>query len=292
MSGCRTARLACSRVVPLLGVVALTACSPGGDSAVGLTTPAGLSTPVPSVVAKVKPSPSATPAAKATTMRRKTPVVLGFGDSVPAGGGHCNCTNFVTAYGNLVSAHTGIKPTVDNFAVSGSTSADLVDQMAESAVRAAVAGASTILIMTGANDYSDSFDEVSIGVDPDKAYGPVAAAVEDNVTTVIGKIRALNTTAHVVVLDYWASMEDGAVAAKDYDSPTMTASVECTASTNAALVLAAKATGVTYVSTYTAFKGATGAKDDTALLMPDGDHPNPTGHQVIARAIAAVYPSG
>jgi lysophospholipase L1-like esterase len=278
-------------VVPLLGVVALTACSPGTDSAVGLSTPASLATPVPSVVAKVKPSPSASPAAKAA-MRRKTPVVLGFGDSVPAGGGHCNCTNFVTAYGNLVGAHTGIKPTVDNFAVSGSTSADLVDQMAESAVRAAVAGASTILIMTGANDYNDSFDEVSIGVDPDKAYGPVAAAVEDNVTTVIGKIRALNKTAHVVVLDYWASMEDGAVAAKDYDSPTMTASVECTASTNAALALASKATGVTYVSTYTAFKGATGTKDDSALLMPDGDHPNPTGHQVIARAIAAAYPSG
>src|SRR4051812_7962729 len=98
MSGCRTARLVSSRVVPLLGVVALTACSPGTDSAVGLTTPAGLSTPVPSVVAKVKAAPRVTPAAKAA-MRRKTPVVLGFGDSVPAGGGHCNCTNFVTAYG-------------------------------------------------------------------------------------------------------------------------------------------------------------------------------------------------
>jgi lysophospholipase L1-like esterase len=291
MSGCRTARLACTRAVPLLGVVALAACSPGPDSAVGLTAPAGLSSPVASVAAKAKPSPNAAPSRKAA-VRRKTPVVVGFGDSVPAGGGHCNCTNFVTAYGNLVAAHTGIKPTVHNFAVSGSTSADLVDQMAESAVRAAVAGASTILIMTGANDYDDAFDEVSIGVEPDKAYGPVATAVEDNVTTVIGKIRALNRSAHVVVLDYWASMEDGAVAAKDYDVPTMRASLECTASTNSALALAAKATGAAYVSTYTAFKGAQGTKDDTALLMPDGDHPNPTGHQVIAKAIAAVYPSG
>src|SRR5207244_776587 len=117
-----------------------------------------------------------------------------------------------SAYGDLIEDHTGIKPTVDNFAVSGSTSADLVDQMADSAVRAAVAGASTILIMTGANDYDDAFDEVSIGVDPTKAYPPVATAVEDNVTTVIGKIRALNLTARVVVLDYWASMEDGKAA--------------------------------------------------------------------------------
>jgi lysophospholipase L1-like esterase len=274
-------------VVPLLAVSALTACSPGTDSAVGLSSPADLATPDATTVQTATPV-----GAHKSTVRKKTPVVVGFGDSVPAGGGHCNCTNFVTAYGNLVAAHTGVRPTVDNFAVSGSTSADLVDQMAESAVRAAVAGATTILIMTGANDYDDAFDEVSIGIDPDKAYPPVATAVEDNVTTVIGKIRALNRTAHVVVLDYWASMEDGAVARQDYDAPTMAASIACTASTNSALALAAKATGADYVSTYTAFKGAKGTTDDTNLLMPDGDHPNPTGHQVIAKAIAAVYPSG
>ncbi|HZE65494.1 MAG TPA: SGNH/GDSL hydrolase family protein [Sporichthyaceae bacterium] len=292
MTGCRPARLVSSRVVPLLGVVALTACTPGTDSAVGLAAPAGLATPVATAAPAAPKAGASAAATHKATMRKKAPVVVGFGDSVPAGGGHCSCTNFVTAYGNLIATHTGIKPTVDNFAVSGSTSADLVDQMTDSAVRAAVAGASTVLIMTGANDYDDAFDEVSIGVDPTEAYPQVATAVEDNVVTVIGKIRALNRTANVVVLDYWASMEDGAVAENDYDAPTMAASISCTASTNTALTLAAKATGSTYVSTYTAFKGSNGSKDDTALLMPDGDHPNPTGHQVIAAAIAAVYPSG
>jgi lysophospholipase L1-like esterase len=105
-------------------------------------------------------------------------------------------------------------------------------------------------------------------------------------------MRALNKTAHVVVLDYWASMEDGKVAAKDYNSTAMAASIACTTSTNAALFLAAEATSATYVSTYTAFKGANGTKDDTNLLQPDGDHPDPAGHLVIAKAIAAVFPDG
>jgi lysophospholipase L1-like esterase len=116
--------------------------------------------------------------------------------------------------------------------------------------------------------------------------------VEDNVTSAIDKIHDLNSTAHIVLLDYWASMEDGAVAAKDYDATAMAASIACTTSTNDALALAVKATGATYVSTYTAFKGTNGTKDDTALLQPDGDHPDPQGHQVIAEAIAAVYPRG
>jgi lysophospholipase L1-like esterase len=238
------------------------------------------------------PAPVATPTPTPKPAKPKKLLVVGFGDSVPAGGGGCDCVTFVSAYANIVGKNTGEQPGVDNYAVSGSTSADFLDQMSDSKIRSAISDATDILIMTGANDYNDAFSQASLGGNINKLYPPIAAAVEDNVTSAIEKIQGLNSTAHVVLLDYWASMLDGAVATKDYDATAMAASIACTTSTNDALALAAKETGATYVSTYTAFKGPNGTKDDTDLLMPDGDHPDPEGHQVIAEAIAAVYPRG
>jgi lysophospholipase L1-like esterase len=257
----------------LLCALAPAACG-SGDSA-SLTADAG-ATPFPS--ASLKPGKGIT--------------VVGLGDSVPAGGGGCDCVTFVQGYGNLVTARTLHLSTVDNFAVGGTTSGDVVDEMSQPAVQAAVKDATIVLIMTGANDYDDAFDEASIGFDPTAAYATVATVVQDNVTNTIGKIKQLNSKAQVVVLDYWAAEEDGAVAQVQYDAITMAASIACTTSVNAALALAAKAGGATYVSTYTAIKGANGTKDDTDLLGSDGDHPNAAGQLVIAQAIAAVYPKG
>jgi lysophospholipase L1-like esterase len=277
-------------VVGLAGVLSLSGCSFHTGSHSGSSTASTPAAPAVNAPQADKPAQSSAPTPKPA--KAKKPLVVGFGDSVPSGGGGCNCVNFVSAYANIVGKTTGVQPGVDNFAVSGSTSADFLDQLSESKIRDAVADATDILIMTGANDYNDAFSQASLGGNVNKLYPPIAAAVEDNVTSAIDKIQDLNSTAHIVLLDYWASMEDGAVAAKDYDATAMAASIACTTSTNDALALAVKATGATYVSTYTAFKGTNGTKDDTALLQPDGDHPDPQGHQVIAEAIAAVYPRG
>jgi lysophospholipase L1-like esterase len=201
--------------------------------------------------------------------------------------------NFVSSYAAMVAAARNAKATVDNDAVSGSTSADVVNQLTHAgAVQAHVRAATTVLIMTGANDFNDAFDAVSLGAPAATTFPPVATAVQDNVTAVVQRIQALNRSAHVVVLDYWAAMEDGAVAARDYDEPTMAASLASTNYVNDALAVAAKATGALYVSTYTAFKGSAGTNDPTALLAADGDHPNAAGHQLIARTIYAMLPSG
>lgn len=278
-------------LVGLIALLPLAACGSHSKSTASPEQPAAAVPTVPSAAAAPHATATQSAAPKAATAPTK-PLVVGFGDSVPAGGGGCNCINFVSAYATDVGKSTGVKPGVDNFAVSGSTSADFLDQLSDSSIKTAVGKATTILIMTGANDYNDAFDQVSLGASATKLYPPVAEAVQDNVTTAIEKIQKLNSTAHIVLLDYWASMEDGKVAEKDYDATAMAASIACTSSTNNALALAAQATGATYVSTYTAFKGSNGSKDDTALLQPDGDHPDPEGHQVIAQAIAAVYPRG
>jgi len=235
---------------------------------------------------------TAATAAATTTATVPGPVVVGLGNSVPSGSA-CSCVNFVSAYAAMVAAGKNAKATVDNDAVSGSTSADVVNQLTnKSAVQAHVRAATTVLIMTGANDFNDAFDAVSLGAPAATMFPPVATAVQDNVTAVVQRIQALNRNAHVVVLDYWAAMEDGAVAARDYDPPTMAASLASTNYVNDALSVAAKATGALYVSTYTAFKGPAGTNDPTGLLAADGDHPNAAGHQLIARTIYTVLPSG
>jgi len=221
----------------------------------------------------------------------RDPVVVGLGNSVPSGTA-CSCVNFVSAYAALVAKGNNAKATVDNDAMSGSTSADLVNQLTHGAVQAHLRAATTVLVMTGANDFNDAFDAVSFGAPAAATYAPVATAVQDNVTAVVQKIHALNGSAHVVVLDYWAAMEDGAVAARDYDAATIAASVASTTYVNDALAVAAKATGALYVSTYTALKGPAGTNDPTALLAADGDHPNAAGHQLIARAIYTAVPTG
>jgi lysophospholipase L1-like esterase len=289
------------RVAALLaGSMALAACGSGSTvSSRSSPTAGGASTtaPVQSTSSDATASTTAAtaaataPATTAATPPAKTLVVVGFGNSVPSGTA-CSCQNFVSAYAAMVAAGTNAKATVDNDAVGGSTSADVVNQLATATVQAQVRSANTVLIMTGANDFNDAFDQVSLGAPAGETYAPIATAVQDNVTTVVEKIHTLNAGAHVVVLDYWAAMEDGAVAAKDYDAPTMAAAVASTTSVNQALAVAAKATGAMYVSTYTAFKGPNGTNDPTALLAADGDHPDAAGHQLIAKTIYAALPNG
>src|SRR5206468_3516947 len=103
-------------------------------------------------------SPRAT-VAKPHKTTGKAAKVVGLGDSVPAGGGGCNCTNFVAAYAKLIEANTGRPSGVENFAVGGTTSGDVVDQLTQPTVIAALKAATIVLIMTGANDYDDAFDE-------------------------------------------------------------------------------------------------------------------------------------
>jgi len=213
--------------------------------------------------------------------------VVSFGDSVPSGA-VCHCTNFVDVYAKKLPG----KATVTNYAEGGTTSADARDRLSESGVAAKVRQATTVLVMTGANDFVDAFADVTDGADPESSYGPVAKQVRRAVTTAVTQIHRLNPKAHVVVLDYWAAMEDGAAARRDYNGAEQRAAAEATDYLNDALAAAAKASDATFVSTMTAFKGVKGTTDPTPLLASDGDHPNAAGHQAIADAISAVLPRG
>jgi acyl-CoA thioesterase I len=219
------------------------------------------------------------------------PVVVAFGDSVPYAA-HCGCPGFVGEYAALAGSNVGLTPTVHNFSVPGSVSEDVLDKLTHRRVRRALRDATTVLIMTGANDFTAPFSEVRDGASESDEYPPAAARVQTNVTAAIQQVQRLNPLAHIVVLDYWAAMKDGAVARREYSPVAQQAAQDATVAVNDALAAAVAATHVTYVSTLVAFKGPDGSKDPTDLLAPDGDHPDAAGHQVIAQALVDVLPQG
>src|SRR5712692_199593 len=153
--------------------MALAACRSGSTATtIGTsTTVATSTTTTPNRVASSSPTEGNT----AAVTTGKDPVVVGLGNSVPSGE-MCSCVNFVSAYAAMVDVGTSTKATVENDAVSGSTSADAVNHLATGAVQAQVRSATTVLIMTGANDFNDAFDQVSLGAPAAETYGPVATA--------------------------------------------------------------------------------------------------------------------
>jgi acyl-CoA thioesterase-1 len=233
-----------------------------------------------------------TPAPSTQTVTApRPPVIVAFGDSVPYAA-HCGCAGFVQEYADLAAQDDGAAATVHNYSDPGSLSHDVVTELHHRKVKQAVREATTVLIMSGANDFTAPFGEVRDGASESDQYPPAEDRVRANVIEAVQLIQALNPTARVVVLDYWAAMKDGAVARREYSAGAQQASQDATDAVNQALADAVEATHVTYVSTLVAFKGPDGSQDPTDLLAADGDHPDAAGHQVIAQALIEAVPQG
>lgn len=205
------------------------------------------------------------------------PRVVTLGDSVPAGTA-CGCTPFPDLYADRVGAAS------DNLATPGSTSLDVRRELGTARAQAAVSAATVVLVMVGANDVAAVFD------DGGGSYTAVADAVQRNVTAIVTAVHRLRPSAPVLVFGYWNVVEDGDVGRADYGDDGVAEAAQATAAGNQALHRAATATGAGYVDTTATFKGGTGAEDPTALLTPDGDHPNATGHEALAAAAYAALP--
>jgi lysophospholipase L1-like esterase len=216
--------------------------------------------------------PSPPPAAGART-------IVTLGDSVPAGTG-CDCDPFPDLYAGLLAPPAR---SIDD-ARPGYTSADVRGQVAGAEVRTALAGATVVLIMAGANDLAGVFD--GSRAEPD--YRDAAAGVRRNVGAVVAAVRELDpAVAVVLVLGYWNVVKGGAVGLATYGVDGERSAVTATRYVNEALRQAADDSGARYLPTAPAFPD-----DPTALLSPDGDHPNAAGHEAIAAALFAAWPYG
>lgn len=208
--------------------------------------------------------------------RRPAHIVV-LGDSVPAGQA-CDCPGFGAELGELADA------SLSNDARSGLTSAGLVRQLAGSAVRSDLRSATLVTITIGANDFKPT-SATDPGCLDLGCYDAARIAMVGNVSAAVAAVRELSPAdTTIAVTGYWNVFVDGRVAAAR-GGVFRTVSDRLTRQVNSDLRDVAESWGATFADLYEPFKGD-GDLDDTDLLADDGDHPNPLGHHVIARAIA------
>lgn len=211
--------------------------------------------------------------------------VVGLGDSVMSGGG-CNCQPFVTTYAQQTARATDRQVRPRNLGVSGWTAQHLADVVRSSSYfRSAVAAANIDLITIGANDMTGAFVAALHESCDSACVERSSRQVGVNVAIILDQIRAVRHGAatQILVTTYWDDFADGAVARNTYGQHYIDLADSVTKLTNHYICAAAVARGATCVDTYGPFKG--GGKDPTPLLASDGDHPNATGHRVIANAL-------
>jgi lysophospholipase L1-like esterase len=223
------------------------------------------------VAAPVSPGPR--PAPPVTV----PPRLLVLGDSVAAAAA-CDCSGFGADLAAQVSA------VLSNAAQPGLTSSGLLAQVNSPAMAPLLQTADIVTITIGANDF-----DYRLASDASCAtlncYAPTLQQMTADLYAVTARLAALMRPGTTVVLTgYWNVFLDGAVGAER--GPTYVAiSDALTRQVNAALAQVARSDQDVYADLYTPFKDD-GSADDTDLLAPDGDHPNATGHHLIAAAIA------
>jgi lysophospholipase L1-like esterase len=265
---------------PILAVFAiLTGCSPAtGVSADSSAAPG----------APVTPSQTATPTAPASgsapvaSPRHRTETVVTLGDSVPRGTA-CGCTPFGSIVASRMSRSLGTAVRDLNDSVSGLTSGGLLDMLSSGgSVANDVSRADVVLIEIGANDVSYLGTRCGTGTG---CYAASIAGVAANVADILERVKAHNPHPwlQVVLVNYWNVWQDGRVAA-GLGSDFQKTSRNVTAAVNASLADVAASRSLSVVDLVLPFLAANNF-DDTDLLAADGDHPNASGHLLIANTI-------
>ncbi|WP_214412295.1 SGNH/GDSL hydrolase family protein [Sphaerisporangium fuscum] len=215
--------------------------------------------------------------------------LVALGDSVPAGSA-CDCTTYVSLIGEALAARQGVEVDAKNLAAAGLTTQGLLDQLEDDSARQALVAADLTIITIGANDFDSSTiqDDDCAASSGLSCYKDELAQLRANMDAILTKVRRLqgHQGSRIVVTGYWNVFMDGAPARAEGDK-YVTNSDKLTRAVNDTLAASADAVGARFVDLYTPFKGDGGTRDDTSLLADDGDHPDASGHRVIAREVLA-----
>ncbi|WP_374970365.1 SGNH/GDSL hydrolase family protein [Terrabacter sp. BE26] len=234
---------------------------------------------------------SSTPPSTASSTTKSAPTgpltLVGLGDSVPSAE-TCNCTGYVEQVGAQLKRLTHRPWTVHNDAVGGWTTADVENDVNTSPTRDHLANADLVLIEVGANDFALDrvADQGCFPAAGSSCWSPTLAGVRDGLTRIITAIRRIDhrPDLRIGVLGYWNVTRDGAVG-RALGQAFVLGSDSLTRLVNDTLQQVALATGARYVDAYTPLKGESGTRDPTEDLLDDGDHPNASGHTLLARAV-------
>lgn len=250
----------------LLVAVVATGCgmSPGTQASPDRSTPVLTATPEP-----------ATPAGPELRL-------VAIGDSIAAGG-RCDCLAYPGAFGKLVSEELGQPVRVQNLAVSGATSGDLLHEVRiAQPLQSAIRAADIITITIGINDINICGDEVDAG-----CFEDGIASAGTNLEALLTEIDALQADhPHMLRATGYYNFNIGKPG--DQFGPSFQVFyAEQLAALNATICAAMVAHGGLCVELLTAFNGPAGDQDAAALLVDDHEHPSAAGHEVIADEIAA-----
>ncbi len=267
--------------------------APTPGSAAAIPSPAS---PTPASPRPASPRPEPTP-----TLTSPAPLlagtgtlrVLGLGDSVTTGY-HCDCMDYVTAFGSLLAQQQGRRVSVDHEGSNGARTSDVATQLDnDTAVRREAGDASVVVITIGANDLGPDLDRWRSRDCPASCYAPDVAAMARRLGALLAHLDRLRPDAApgtVLVTTYWNVFADGEVGAREETDGYLDWSDAITRAANTAICRTARTAGARCVDLYAPFKGH-GEHDPTHLLADDGDHPNPAGTTLISRAVLAALPA-
>lgn len=216
-------------------------------------------------------------------------VIVGLGDSVPAGANCSGCTTYVDEVGHRFAAAGGDGAVIYNHAVSGYTTGDLLRQLDDGGLKRHLARADLVILTIGANDLDTGFltDPACAGEALLGCYAAELATVRGDLDRIEATVlAALKPGARLVVTGYWNVFTDGAVGRAE-GAAWVSGSDALTVRANALIEEVTRGRAGTYVEVRPAFRGADGSQDITDLLADDGDHLNAAGHVRMADVITA-----
>lgn len=209
-------------------------------------------------------------AVTAETKKADTLQIISLGDSLTRGVGDNEGLGYIGRLRSSLETDYKQKVALNNLAVSGARTPELIKQLSDNGVRYSISRANVIMITIGGNDVFPGWQ--TIGETDLTQFRPDVATFQENVKKIIKEIREINPNSPI----YWLGLYD-----PFEDVPELKGSGSVVVDWNNALIKSTiDSKGVYIVPTYDLFQGRT--KD---LLFSDHFHPNNKGYTLMANRL-------
>ncbi|WP_379970731.1 SGNH/GDSL hydrolase family protein [Ectobacillus sp. sgz5001026] len=209
-------------------------------------------------------------AVTAETKKPDTLQIISLGDSLTRGVGDNEGLGYIGRLRSSLETDYKQKVALNNLAVSGARTPELLKQLSDNGVRYSISRANVIMITIGGNDVFPGWQ--TIGETDLTQFHPDVATFQENVKKIITEIREINPDSPIYWLGLYNPFED---------VPELKGSGSVAIDWNNALIKSTiDSKGVYIVPTYDLFQGRT--KD---LLFSDHFHPNNKGYTLMANRL-------